>query len=133
MAEHGEASEPSVDEVPELAEAPAEALPPIEGPRNFVTPHHCHPPGPCTFEFETLRGAQHIDVGHGHESAPQLEVSLRVAQGRARLESLLATPSNEARGVVVARARDSLEGGAFFVTLNGDASASVVELRFPAE
>lgn len=134
VAEPSEAPENTVDEVTEEAvtEAP-EALPPIEGPRNFVTPHHCHPPGPCTFEFETVRGVQHIDVGHGHASAPRIDVVLRVGEGSARLEGIQATSANEMRGTVVARSRDSLEGGAFYVTLDGSASATEVELSFPLE
>lgn len=109
------------------------ALPPLEGPRNFVTPHHCHPPGPCTFAFETLRGAQHIDVGHSHANAPQLDVVLRIAGGQARVEGVAATSTDEVRGTIGARPRDSLEGGAFYLTVDGEASAVEVELSFRSE
>ncbi|MFT5358936.1 MAG: hypothetical protein ACI9KE_006177 [Polyangiales bacterium] len=126
-----ETAEASENEVAEEVAEPT--LPVIEGPRNFVTPHHCHPPGPCTFEFETLLGAQHIDVGHGHSVAPPLNVVLRVGDGRARLETLQTASNDEARGMVVARSRDSLEGGAFYVTLDGEASTVQVELSFSSE
>ncbi|MFK8000223.1 MAG: hypothetical protein AB8H86_11545 [Polyangiales bacterium] len=128
-----EVSDEEVDERPAEVTTEAEPLPPLEGPRNFVTPHHCHPPGPCTFDFETLRGAQHIDVGHGHASPPQLDVVLRIAEGNARVEGVVATSTDEVRGTVVARPRDSLEGQAFYLTIDGEATSAEVELSFHSE
>ena len=100
------------------------------GPRNFVTPHHCHPPGPCTFEFESLRGIQHIDVGHGHASAPALQATLRLREGEARVESLFADSENPGEGRILGRERDSLEGGAYYISVSGTASRVELEILF---
>lgn len=122
-------AEAPVESEPEPSAEP-EAPEIIDGPRNFVTPHHCHPPGPCSFAFETLRGVQHLDVGHGHESAPRLNVALRVGEGEAQVEVLAADTDTDAQGSVIARPRDSLEGGAYYVTVRGAASDVEVELAF---
>lgn len=130
---HQEPSNETRDETAALAMESPEAAPLLDGPSNFVTPHHCHPPGPCTFEFEALQGAQHIDVGHGHPEAPNIDVVLLVSEGSARIEGLRATPGDGLRATVIARPRDSLEGGAFYVTLDGDASTVELELSFHGE